>query len=134
MTMNDDGIVSLKLRDGAEINERNYADYAERAIRENRLATGRLTTTALRRVYGYIINVNTQIDCESDFESHCSDVQYLKVRMAYESGRERSMKEFLEKTDLMRAVNAVKDYPQFQLFCRYAESLVAYFKFYGGRD
>jgi CRISPR-associated protein Csm2 len=54
--------------------------------------------------------------------------------MAYEAGREQVVKEFLNKTYLMIAVDTIKNYEQFLLYCRYAESLVAYFKFYGGED
>lgn len=54
--------------------------------------------------------------------------------MAYEAGREDAVKGFLEATGLMKAIDELHSYEQFLLFCRYAESLVAYFKFYGGKD
>ena len=44
------------------------------------------------------------------------------------------MKEFIQVSYLLKALDNVKTYDQFRLYCRYAESLVAYFKFYGGRD
>ena len=61
-------------------------------------------------------------------------MQYLRVKMAYEAGRDSAVKEFLEKTHLMETVRHIVTYEQFLLYCRYAESLVAYFKFYGGKD
>ena len=65
-----------------------------------------------------------------------SDLQYIKVKMAYESGRERNrdVKEFISQTFLMVLLDQIETYEQFVLYCRYAESLVAYFKFYGGKE
>ena len=34
----------------------------------------------------------------------------------------------------MALLDQVHSYDQFILYCRYAESLVAYFKFYGGKE
>ena len=54
--------------------------------------------------------------------------------MAYEAGRESAVKSFFEKAHLMGMLDSVLTYDQFLLYCRYAESLVAYFKYYGGKD
>lgn len=131
----------LVLADGTTIDATNYADLAEAAMlditednRRERNSSRQLTTTKLRKIYGQILNTYARIDEPSAFERYRSELQYLKVRMAYEAGREQSVKRFLEKTGLMRAIDAVQSYEQFNLYCRYAESLVAYFKFYGGRD
>ena len=93
-----------------------------------------LTTTKLRSIYGLIMNVYNRINEPSDFEKYQSDIQYLKVKMAYESGRDKTVKQFIDSTYLMEAVSQIKTYEQFLLYCRYAESLVAYFKFFGGKD
>ena len=34
----------------------------------------------------------------------------------------------------MDYLDSIQSYDQFVLYCRYAESLVAYFKFYGGEE
>lgn len=121
---------------GEMLNSENYAIIAEGIMRQTQ--DGRifknLTTSKLRRMYSFIMNLYTQINVPEDFFEHLGDLQYLKVRMAYEAGRERSVKEFLESTQLMSSIDSIKTYSQFMLYCRYAESLVAYFKFYGGRD
>ena len=111
----------------------NHADIAEEIMKEKELFKG-LTTTKLRRIYGFIRDLNAQIvDCKG-FRLHKDKLQYLKARMAYEAGREKSVKDFLEKTKLIEAINHINYYEEFELYCRYAESLVAYFKFYDGRD
>jgi CRISPR-associated protein Csm2 len=129
--------VQLSLLDGKDIDEVGFADFAKSRIpllekdHNNRF---RLTTSKLRNIYSLIMNIYTKINDEADFQKHLSDIQYLKVKMAYESGRERTVKNFIDQTYLMAAVDSIKSYDQFRLYCRYAESLVAYFKFYGGRD
>ena len=93
-----------------------------------------LTTSKLRRIYSFIMNLYTQINAPEDFENRIGDLQYLKVKMAYEAGREQSVRDFLDATQLMNAIDSIKTYDQFMLYCRYAESLVAFFKFYGGKE
>ena len=140
--MSQDGtVVLLSFTNGNKLDETNYASFAEKIFRdaknmqENRNHWfGKLTTTKLRSIYGLIMNVYTKINEPSDFKKHQSDIQYLQVKMAYESGREPTVKQFIDSTHLMDAVSRIKTYEQFLLYCRYAESLVAYFKFYGGKD
>ncbi len=135
--MAKDSIVSLNLG-GATLSSENYAEFAEERILAGKRGEGApfggLTTTKLRSLYGLIMNVYTRVNDSEDFKTHKSDLQYIKVKMAYEAGRERAVKEFLEKTKLLEATGEVKNYDQFMLYCRYAESLVAYFKFYGGKE
>lgn len=93
-----------------------------------------LTTTKLRGIYALIMNVYTRASTPEEYERCKSDVQYLKVRMAYEAGRDDAVKDFLTRTHLMRLIDSIGSFEQFLLYCRYAEALVAYFKFYGGKD
>lgn len=142
----NDTIVSLSLTDSEKLDETNYASFAEEIFRnafrnaKNNVQKnhncwfGKLTTTKLRSIYSLIMNVYTRINEPSDFEKYQSDIQYLKVKMAYESGRDKTVKQFIDSTYLMEAVSQIKTYEQFLLYCRYAESLVAYFKFFGGKD
>ncbi|MDR0501204.1 MAG: type III-A CRISPR-associated protein Csm2 [Coriobacteriales bacterium] len=129
----------LKFKDDV-LNDETFAEFARvRVIKKNEdnkivLRFPKLTTTKLRSIYSMIMNLYTAIDNKDDFEKHKPDIQYLKVKMAYEAGREQAVKEFLTDTLLMAALNYVKTYEHFLLYCRYAESLVAYFKFYDGKD
>jgi CRISPR-associated protein Csm2 len=133
-------VVLLSFTDGTKLSDVTFADIARRRMAKKgqgdtlEVAFPRLTTSKLRNIYGLIMNIYTKINEPDDFERHRPDIQYLKVKMAYEAGRENVVKEFLEKTHLIRALDGVKTYEQFMLYCRYAESLVAFFKFYGGKD
>ncbi|OUO91765.1 type III-A CRISPR-associated protein Csm2 [Gordonibacter sp. An230] len=117
-----------------------YADYAKKLMeaeagRNDRKGLfGGLTTTKLRGIYAHIVNLYTKIDDQEAFAKSKGDIQYLKVKLAYEAGRMREVKDFLDKTHLMDMLDRVNAYDEYLLYCRYAESLVAFFKFYGGKE
>lgn len=135
---------SIQLKGGCELTSQNFASLAEERMtvvtgdgeRDLAFKTGgrNLSTSKLRSIYALIMNIYTKVDKPQDYEDHKADLQYLKVKMAYEAGREDVVKQFLEKTSLMALIDGINDYDQFILYCRYAESLVAYFKFYGGKE
>lgn len=117
-----------------EVREDNYADCANEIMRRREQDFPGLTTTKLRGIYAHIVNLASRIGSQEEFEKLKGDLQYLKVKMAYEAGRESAVKSFFEKTNLMGMLDSVPTYDRFLLCCRYAESLVAYFKYYGGKD
>ena len=125
------GVVRL-----GQLTSENYADSAERRVKNymDKYTRDRVTMTKLRGIYSLVMNVYTRVNDAADSQRNKGDIQYLKVRMAYESGREASVKQFLEETSLREQLGYITSYEQFMLFCRYAESLVAYFKFYGGEE
>lgn len=128
--------VSLAPKKGGRgITGLNYADTAEKVVAPNgSLRFGKLSTSKLRGIYGLITNVYTRVNKPEDFEACKPDLQYVKVKMAYESGRNSDVKQFIGESGLMDYLDSVQSYGQFILYCRYAESLVAYFKFYGGKE
>ena len=68
-------------------------------------------------------------------EELAAEVKYLKIKIAYQAGRERSVKEFVEKAELIRWIDEIGDsVERYEQFAKYVEALVAYHKFYGGRD
>jgi len=134
-------VVLLSFTDGSAIDELSYASYAERVIApkgeggNRELAFPRLTITKLRNIYGLIMNIYSKINNSDDYDKYQADIQYLKVRMAYEAGRDQDvLGRFLSKTHLMLAIDRIKSYDRFVLYCRYAESLLAYFVYYGGKE
>ena len=55
--------------------------------------------------------------------------------MAYEAGRDLTVKDFVEEAGLLEQLKDVQsDRKKLLLFCRYMEALVAYHRYYGGRD
>lgn len=67
-------------------------------------------------------------------------VKFLKVKLAYQIGRAESkrgnpIKDFERETQLMRRIDAIgDDIRKYEDFASYMEALVAFHKFYGGKD
>lgn len=63
-------------------------------------------------------------------------VKFLKVKLAYQIGRMGPpVKDFNEEAKLMEWIDGIGDsVEKYQKFARYVEALVAFHKFYGGKD
>lgn len=63
------------------------------------------------------------------------EIEFLRVSISYQVGREKLVREFVEKADLLNMVKNINgDIKAFENFCRYIEALVAFHKFYGGQE
>ena len=69
-----------------------------------------------------------------------AEIKFLKIKLAYQIGRYNNkwgnpVKDFATEADLLKEIDAIKDSTaEYQAFARYMEALVAFHKFYGGRD
>lgn len=69
-----------------------------------------------------------------------AEVKFLKVNLLYQVGRNDNqrnnpVREFVEKGNLAQIIDSIgNNIKEFQKFCRYVEALVAYHKYYGGKD
>lgn len=127
-----------------KINQQNYVDEAERVIKsmarpdKNGKLTISLTTSKLRNLLAMAAGLKTDAqhsrgkELSPDMQSR---VQYLKMRIAYEAGREPKVKDFVERAELLSCVSEIAaDRQKLLLFCDYMEALTAYHKYYGGRE
>lgn len=127
-----------------KINQQNYVDEAERVIKsmarpnKNGELTISLTTSKLRNLLAMAAGLKTDAqhnrgtELSPDMQSR---VQYLKMRIAYEAGREPKVKDFVECAELLSCVSEIgADRQKLLLFCDYMEALTAYHKYYGGRE
>ena len=127
-----------------KINQQNYVDEAERVIKsmarpdKNGKLTISLTVSKLRSLLAMAAGLKTDAqhsrgkELSPDMQSR---VQYLKMRIAYEAGREPKVKEFVERAELLSYVSEIAaDRQKLLLFCDYMEALTAYHKYYGGRE
>lgn len=124
------------------INKLNFADEAEKVIknlkeyyRKNKNER-RLSTSKIRNILAMtntLYNETLAIKDKKLTDDIIHDVQYLKMRIAYEAGRETSVKVFVNKAGLMEYLDTVGDSrDRLILYCNYMEALVAYHKFHGG--
>lgn len=116
---------------------------AERVI-ESIKFNGRisLTTTQIRKFLSAVNILNNKVlawkvhnTSDELSEELVNEIKYLKVKIIYQAGRERVVKEFSEKANIINKINnigySVKKYEE---FARFMEAIVAYHKFAGGRD
>lgn len=122
----------------------NYVDEAERVIKslgvkdKNGKFIINLTTSKIRGILTLVTELYNDIIHEPSNElgeEYIERIQYLRLRIAYEAGRDKEVKDFVNKSKLLGYVNAIKNSKKrFLLFTKYVEALVAYHRFYGGKE
>ena len=129
----------------AILTDENYVDKAERAIsllEKDNKGNYLLTTSQIRNLLSLCSSLYDRSK-ERKFDELINDVSYLRVQFVYQSGRNSvrvnrqtffPVKDLVEKGQILEALKEIKDRETLQSFCRYMEALVAYFKFYGGKD
>lgn len=124
------------------INENNYSDVAQNVIKTLSQPNkyGRIniiSTSQLRNILAMSADIYNQVvPLEKDLTDEInSRIEYLRVRCFYEAGRERLVKDFMKCSkipEILREINGEKK--NFILFNHYLEALVAFRKYYGGKD
>ena len=126
------------------LTEENYVELAEKAIdalgnhknKDNKPQI--LTTSKIRNILALNAEIYNDVINESS-EQLSEDIRgrinYLKVRVIYEAGRELTVKFFVNESHLLENISNIKGQKkQYLLFSRYLEALVAYRKFKYGKD
>ncbi len=127
------------------INEENYVDSAEKAIKElaqRQDRNGRtipiVTTSKIRNLLAMSADIYNEVLNSKDEKLNADiigRINYMKLRFYYEAGRERTVKEFLEKADIFNIIKEINgSRKNYILFSHYLEALVAFRKYYGGND
>lgn len=125
------------------INEENFVEKAERAIKVTKEKNGKneLTTAQLRNILAMAADIYNDVMNESDkklSKEIMGRIEYLKIRLIYNVGREKpkkTMENFVNETELLDIISEIGDSKQnFIMFHRYMEALVAYHKYYGGKE
>ena len=122
----------------AILTDNNYVDKAEKVIkslnrnkRDPKLFL--LTTSKIRN----LLNLTSTLFEESkvkEYKDLADKIAYLRVQFVYQSGRETSVKDLVKKAEILDILKEINNKESLQRFCRYMEALVAYFRFYGGKD
>lgn len=125
-----------------KIDKMNYVDTAETVVRQLRKDKKgkniRLTTSKIRNILAMVSEIYNEVIHERGEKLSGKSqerIQYLRLRITYEAGRDDDVKDFVDKSELLQMLKKIENNKEeFLLFCRYLEALVAYHRFYGGRD
>lgn len=131
------------------INEENYVEKAEKAIKklktEIKDKKGRpvnmVTTSQIRNllsvsadIYNEIMNDSVEKGDKLPAEL-CGRINYLKVRFIYEAGRDPKVRNFVETSEILKILDSIQgSRKNYLLFSRYMEALVAFHRYYDGKD
>lgn len=129
-----------------KLDENNYVDLAEKAIKKLEAMTNpktgkkisMATTSKIRNLLAMTAEIYNEVQ-NSSGELLSNDIKgrinYLKIRVVYEAGREPSVKNLVETAEILQHIDEIRgNKKQYILFSRYMEALVAYRKFYGQND
>ncbi len=126
--------------------EYDVVDKAEKAVlslEKDRRGNILLTKNQIRKFLSAVNTVKNKViaeqmkkkDNDTLSAEMAAEVKFLKVTIMYQAGRERSVKDFLNRTELEKIISDIgNDRNKFDNFCKYVEALVAFHKFHGGRD
>lgn len=128
----------------AKLNKLNFAEEAEKVIKSLQYENRRgdmiinITSSKIRNMLAMSNNLYNAVmkDRTPELsEDIRSSIQYIKMKFAYEAGREKNVNEFVNKANLMKHIDEIgSSREQALIFCKYMESLVAYHRFHSGRD
>jgi CRISPR-associated protein Csm2 len=126
-----------------ELNK-DYVDRAEEVIKSISIPQGNgkrkinLTTSKIRNILAMVTEIYNDVIHEKGeklSDEMIERIQYLRLRIVYEAGRDKDVKEFVDKSGILNDVKKIgNSKKKFLDFCKYVEALVAYHRFYGGRD
>lgn len=119
----------------------DYVDEAEEimdCLMNNGRFKEKMTTSKIRNILSM---VNDIYNCEFNRqEENLRDesnalLQRMRVRLVYEAGRTLEVKEFVEETKLLDLIkNVGRNRNKFLSLARYMEALVAYHRYFGGKE
>ena len=104
---------------------------------------GELTTSQIRKFLSAVNVINNRVLAykAQNYQSAAlsveltNEIKYLKVKLAYQAGREKNVKDFLAKAKLFDKIDEIgNSLKRYEEFAKYIEAIVAYHKFAGGKD
>lgn len=129
------------------IEEAEQAIKSLRKLRPTRKDPNRLvielTTSQIRKFLTAVNSLKNKIDVykinhlNEDVLSDdlVMEVKFLRVNILYQAKKNDNVKEFIAKARIEKRINEIGDsIAKFNEFYKYVEALVAFHKYYGGRD
>ena len=113
----------------------NYVDLAETLMSANSKS---ITTSKLRNWFSIandIYNVESRSSEIGLKPESCTKLLNLRVRIVYDAGKDSKIKDFVGNANLLSYIKGIgSSREQMIRFAQYMEALVAYHKYFGGRE
>ncbi len=128
------------------ITEKNYVDKAESVINDLKnltdKRTGRsiqmVTTSKIRNLLSMSADIYNKVLIQREeelSEEIIGQIDYLRMRFVYESGKDESVKNLVMRAQILDILKEIKgSRKNYILFNKYMEALIAFHKFNGGKD
>lgn len=127
------------------ISEKNYVKKAENTIDElkdlrnkNNKPIQIATTSQMRNILAMSADIYNRVMVNNGdklTDEIVGLIEYLKIRIVYEAGRDDKVKNLVEKSEMLQIIDEINGSKKnFILFNHYLEALIAYRKFKGGKE
>lgn len=119
---------------GSALVTKDLVDYADIVGKELASRAIGLKTSQIRKILDAVKRIEAQLESrKDDSEYFQKNTLLLLPQLAYAAGKQpRQVQPFFDV--LSPCMKKVQDANDFETFARFVESIVAYHKFYGGRE
>ena len=116
----------------------DYVDEAERIMRSLMSGGKTVTTSKIRNLLSLVTDIYNEENIRTDEKLRSESVvklNLMRVRVAYECGRDDTVKTFVAQTKLLEYLKGIStDRADLIRFAHYMEALVAFHRYFGGKE
>lgn len=116
----------------------DYVDEAERIMRSLMSQPKKVTTSKIRNLLSLVTDIYNEENIRTDEKLPPESIvklNLMRVRVAYECGRDDTVKSFVAQTNLLEYLKGIStDRADLIRFAHYMEALVAFHRHFGGKE
>ena len=116
----------------------DYVDEAERIMRSLMSQPKKVTTSKIRNLLSLVTDIYNTENIRTEeklLPESIVKLNLMRVRVAYECGRDNTVKSFVAQTNLLEYLKGIStDRADLIRFAHYMEALVAFHRYFGGKE
>ena len=116
----------------------DYVDEAERIMRSLMSQPKKVTTSKIRNLVSLVTDIYNTENIRTEeklLPESIVKLNLMRVRVAYECGRDDTVKSFVAQTNLLEYLKGIStDRADLIRFAHYMEALVAFHRYFGGKE
>ena len=116
----------------------DYVDEAERIMRSLMSQPKKVTTSKIRNLLRLVTDIYNTENIRTEeklLPESIVKLNLMRVRVAYECGRDDTVKSFVAQTNLLEYLKGIStDRADLIRFAHYMEALVAFHRYFGGKE